>query len=130
MEPSRSLNETRSSLFVFIVLFGFAVLSLGSCYISQRFDISFTTCILKRVTGIPCPFCGGTRAAWALLHGDIIGAVVMNPLATALCILVPPIYLLQRFLLKRRIAVIPRSAWVILITLLIANWAYLIHVGR
>lgn len=124
------MNQSLRSIFPFMIMIGYAILGLGSCYISQRFDISFTTCILKHVTGIPCPFCGGTRAAWTLLHGDVIGAVVMNPLATALCILVPPIYLLQHFILKRRIDVIPRIAWIILITLLIVNWAYLIHAGR
>ncbi|AGL20299.1 DUF2752 domain-containing protein [Actinoplanes sp. N902-109] len=29
------------------------------------------TCLLKYTTGFVCPGCGGTRAAWFLLHGDI-----------------------------------------------------------
>jgi hypothetical protein len=32
------------------------------------------TCILKLTTGLDCPGCGGTRAAWYLLHGDIAAA--------------------------------------------------------
>ncbi|MDG4823665.1 DUF2752 domain-containing protein [Asanoa sp. WMMD1127] len=29
------------------------------------------TCVLKLTTGLDCPGCGGTRAAWYLLHGDL-----------------------------------------------------------
>lgn len=32
------------------------------------------TCILKLTTGLDCPGCGGTRAAWYLLHGDVAAA--------------------------------------------------------
>ena len=32
------------------------------------------TCVLKLTTGLDCPGCGGTRAAWYLLHGDISAA--------------------------------------------------------
>jgi hypothetical protein len=32
------------------------------------------TCLLKLTTGFVCPGCGGTRAAWYLLHGDIPAA--------------------------------------------------------
>jgi hypothetical protein len=32
------------------------------------------TCIVKLTTGFDCPGCGGTRAFWYLLHGDIPAA--------------------------------------------------------
>jgi hypothetical protein len=32
------------------------------------------TCILKMTTGLDCPGCGGTRAFWYLLHGDVASA--------------------------------------------------------
>lgn len=32
------------------------------------------TCVMKLLTGFDCPGCGGTRAAWYLLHGDIPAA--------------------------------------------------------
>jgi uncharacterized protein DUF2752 len=35
---------------------------------------SAPTCLLKYTTGFVCPGCGGTRAAWYLLHGDIPAA--------------------------------------------------------
>ncbi|MFC7550802.1 DUF2752 domain-containing protein [Plantactinospora sp. GCM10030261] len=32
------------------------------------------TCLLKLTTGLDCPGCGGTRAMWYLLHGDLPAA--------------------------------------------------------
>jgi 1,6-anhydro-N-acetylmuramate kinase len=41
-------------------------------------------CPFKRLTGLPCLSCGTTRAALALLRGDLAVAFHFNPLATAL----------------------------------------------
>ena len=40
-------------------------------------------CPFRALTGIPCPTCGTTHAAVALLRGDVGGALAANPLATA-----------------------------------------------
>lgn len=32
------------------------------------------TCLLKLTTGLDCPGCGGTRAMWYILHGDLPAA--------------------------------------------------------
>ena len=32
------------------------------------------SCLLKLTTGFDCPGCGGTRALWYLLHGDVAAA--------------------------------------------------------
>lgn len=37
-------------------------------------------CMLRWLTGLHCPGCGGTRAAHALLHGDLAQAFAYNPL--------------------------------------------------
>ena len=36
------------------------------------------TCVFKSATGLPCPFCGGSRATQALLCGDLSRAVYLN----------------------------------------------------
>jgi len=41
-------------------------------------------CILRSVTGVPCPFCGGTTAAVHLGHADPRGALAASPLAVLL----------------------------------------------
>jgi len=41
-------------------------------------------CPVLQLTGWQCPGCGGTRAMYSLLHGDVVQAVAMNPLLPAL----------------------------------------------
>jgi hypothetical protein len=36
-------------------------------------------CPLRRATGVPCPFCGMTRAVTAAVHGDIGASLFFNP---------------------------------------------------
>lgn len=38
-------------------------------------------CIFKKVTGVPCPGCGGTRAMELLLNGHIKESLLINPSA-------------------------------------------------
>ena len=39
-------------------------------------------CPLFAFTGLYCPGCGGTRAVYDLAHGDVSGALSMNPVFT------------------------------------------------
>jgi hypothetical protein len=39
------------------------------------------TCLIKMTTGFDCPGCGGTRAFWYLLHGDLPAAARSHLLA-------------------------------------------------
>jgi hypothetical protein len=88
--------------------------------------------MLKNLTGLPCPFCGGTRAVFALLRGDLLQAFWFNPLATIGLLLALPGYFVYDKLLRPRGWEKPLSkAFVILlIAALVVNWAYLIIVGR
>jgi hypothetical protein len=40
-----------------------------------------TLCALRALTGIPCPFCGGTTAAVRIGAGDLAGGLRASPLA-------------------------------------------------
>lgn len=40
-----------------------------------------TSCTFYTLTGLPCPLCGGTRAAKAFLQGDLPDAIRLNALA-------------------------------------------------
>jgi hypothetical protein len=44
-------------------------------------------CWFHALTGADCPFCGGSRALGALLHGDLAGALRFN--AFAVLVLLP-----------------------------------------
>jgi hypothetical protein len=38
-------------------------------------------CPFRLLTGLDCPFCGGSRVAGALLRGDVVGALDLNAFA-------------------------------------------------
>jgi hypothetical protein len=59
----------------------------------------YPRCLLKQLTGIDCPGCGGTRAVYSLLHGDVAGAADHNVLAFVALPLIA--YLVARFVLAR-----------------------------
>lgn len=40
----------------------------------------FPPCPLHTLTGLNCPGCGSTRALHQLVHGDVLGALRLNPL--------------------------------------------------
>ncbi|NQX82980.1 MAG: DUF2752 domain-containing protein [Flavobacteriaceae bacterium] len=43
-------------------------------------NTSFSVCLFKNITTIPCPSCGSTRAVLSVLKGDIIESINMNPM--------------------------------------------------
>jgi hypothetical protein len=58
-----------------------AAVVLGALHLRHR---PATVCVFREVTGLPCPFCGGTTAAVRLGHGNIGGALAASPLAVAM----------------------------------------------
>lgn len=90
-------------------------------------------CVLKGLTGVPCPTCGSTRALVHLSHGDIVLAFLMNPLVTIALIgavlsfltsLITLAFDLPRItcLLTDKEKSLARAA---VVMLLLAQWAYL-----
>ncbi len=59
-----------------------------------------TSCGFRILFGIPCPFCGMTRALWKLLHFDFAGAWAFQPMLfpTLACI----VFLLVAYITRRR----------------------------
>ena len=43
----------------------------------------FPPCIILHLFGVQCPGCGGTRAMYSLLHGDVVTSIAMNPIVVA-----------------------------------------------
>lgn len=116
------------SLLLIAALLGAAWLSLG---------LPTPLCPLHALSGIPCPTCGTTRAASALLHGDISRALAWNPL-TALALAFAALYVLYAAAVV--IGKLPRLRWevscaesrwirIFAILLIAANWAYLLLRG-
>ena len=93
-------------------------------------------CLIKRLTGLPCPSCGSTRSVEAILDGKYIEAMLINPIGYVLVsiMLAAPLWILFDLLTKRqtlfdfygrRERCFKKSAVVVVFTLLIIlNWIW------
>jgi hypothetical protein len=98
-------------------------------------------CVFKNATGIPCPSCGATRSMIALISGDLISAILWNPIGLLLLggLVIFPVWLLHDLALKKnsfhvfyaRVEKTIRQkqvAWPLIILLLL-NWCWNIYKG-
>jgi hypothetical protein len=92
-----------------------AALALASLHVQRP----ATFCLLRAATGIPCPLCGSTTAYVRAGRGDLLGALLANPvtlLAGVVLVLAP--------LLSRRVHVPPRAVpWLLTCTVAFA-WTW------
>jgi hypothetical protein len=92
-------------------------------------------CPFHALTGLPCVGCGTTRAVVALARGDVLGALAFNPLSAAAIVLggaagvLLPLWVALRQPLPMLAPELPRRARLLLIALLVLDWAYLIARG-
>jgi len=87
-------------------------------------------CLFRRVTDVPCPTCGTTRAAWALAAGDVVAALLLNPFMVIAGVVLA-VVLVARAVTARRVRLDlgktgRRVAWATVAVLFIANWAWVI----
>ena len=69
-------------------------------------------CPFRRLTGIHCPGCGGTRSILALIRGDFLEAIHDNPAGPMLVLVVILFYLEAVFAaFGKRVKLFPRSVW-------------------
>lgn len=101
-------------------------------------DIQLPRCLFKLMTGLPCPTCGLTRAVMAMARFDVGAAFVLNPLAVAatavgVMYLIYAAVVLAGRLPRLRPRLAPRdlrTARILVLTALSANWLYLVVAGR
>lgn len=74
LRPDQRKFRAISASVLVALLIGVALLPLAS----PPGLLSLQTCAFKGVTGLPCPLCGGTRAAQAVLRGDLARAFYLN----------------------------------------------------
>jgi hypothetical protein len=89
-------------------------------------------CPFRAITGIPCPTCGTTHAALALLNGRFAKALAFNPLATVAGVafvlggLVAPVWATLRLPVPEVPNPLPTWMRIAIVAVLLAGWAYLI----
>lgn len=112
-----------------------AVLASFVAWAAGTWGMQLPGCGFKRLTGCPCPGCGGTRSLAALAHFEVGEALAWNPLVAAIAVLAiaaAGVFLLDHVLargwLARRwdggIRFSPALRWIAL-ALVVANWIYL-----
>ena len=104
---SRSASRIRGVHVAVLVIFAsaWAVVGLVALAVAgalpeplERLAAFLTSCPYRAITDAPCPLCGVTTAALALLHGDVGASLSLNPFALALAPLAvsQPVYRLLR----------------------------------
>ncbi|WP_281322922.1 DUF2752 domain-containing protein [Flavobacterium aestivum] len=66
--------------------------------------LDLTVCIFKRVTGLPCPSCGTTRAVSFLFNGEIVKSLFLNPfgILVAGIMIVSPVWIIRDLITKKK----------------------------
>jgi len=116
-----------------------AVLAVVAAPVAPALARLLPACVFHAVTGLPCPGCGTTRAALALLAGDPFAALGFNPLATLAAFagcafaLVAPLWLAAGgavpHLASAPAGGLPRGARLVVVSALAAQWAWLVARG-
>lgn len=100
---------------------------------------TFRVCIIKNVTGFPCPSCGTTRAVTLILEGKFIESLLLNPfgILVAFVMTIFPFWILIDIILKKesffrmynKAEATIRKPWLasILILLVLLNWIWNIY---
>ena len=109
------------------------LLLLAGARVSLAWPLPLPFCLLKRLTGIPCPFCGTTRCLQACSRLDFAAALHWNPLALVACVVIAAGFIVwavdrlwnRRWLGLLRRALQVRALKVGLIGALFLNWVYL-----
>lgn len=99
----------------------------------------FTVCIIKNITGIPCPSCGVTSSIFEIANLNFANAFEANPLGYVVglsLVILPPLYLYD--LIRKKNHFYSLYIWVErkiqnnryislpLILLVILNWIYIL----
>jgi len=92
-------------------------------------------CPFRAAVTIPCPSCGTTRAALALIQFDLVAALALNPLATLAIVgligggLIAGLAALLGHGVPALKVPLPAAIRLTAIAVLIANWVYVIWAG-
>jgi len=134
--------STPRSFYVFFSAFLF----LGWVWLCLQFSsISFfsshSVCIIKTVTGYPCPSCGTTRAIVTFFSGDVVSAFFINPLFFPILftLLLFPFWLLYDFAFNRTTFMKAYESfettfqrpvvWIPFMSLIVLNWIWNVTKG-
>jgi hypothetical protein len=99
-------------------------------------------CLVKNVSGIPCPSCGVTRSLLLLFSGSVQDSILMNPLGffAAIALTVLPVWVLTDLLTQKNTLALTflwteekiktkKTVYIPLVALALLNWGWNILKG-
>lgn len=126
---SEVARRERGFRFTPALFIGLCLLAALAARVSIDYQIPFPKCSFKLATGLPCSFCGGTRALRALTHFQFTEAFWLNPLVTlgalasfvafSIWALVPTVKFERAMQTFKKLPLLP-----IILALVAANWIY------
>lgn len=133
---------TKNKLYTLILIacfLGFSWLFFFDFISHSNSDYDFTVCVFKRITTIPCPSCGTSRAVNSFFKGNILTSLYLNPfgIIVAGIMLIAPgwiafDYFTKRqsfydFYIKTETIIRTKKVAILLIILVILNWIWNIN---
>ncbi len=82
---------SRNGLYALILglsLAGYTWLSLNAFSFTPGTADGYSVCLIKNVTGVPCPACGTTRSMLSIIDGDFSESIYHNPLGLLMAVLI------------------------------------------
>ena len=103
-----------------------AVASVAAAWVHQNHDPG-ALCPLRRLTGVPCPFCGSTTVFMEAGAGRWSAALAANPVTVvaALVFLAAPLFAFDPLRALARVPV--RALWIGGGLLLVGSWLWQLH---
>lgn len=133
---------TKNKLYFLVLLacfLGYFWLFFLKLTVVKKTNLDLTVCVFKRVTNLPCPSCGTTRAVSSLFNGEIVNSLYLNPFGVivAIIMVISPVWIIsdlirrnqsffdfyckvEKLIRKKKIAIS-------LIVLVILNWIWNIY---
>lgn len=126
-------------LILFACFLGYSWLLFLKLAPVKNSGLDLTVCVFKRVTGLPCPSCGTTRAVSYLFNGEIVKSLFLNPfgILVAVIMVVSPGWIIwdtiakkqsfYNFYIKTEKLIRRKEIAIPLIVLVILNWVWNIY---
>jgi hypothetical protein len=73
---------TKTRLYTLVLVFsilGYSWLAYNFSHVNYE-NSTITPCLIKNITGIPCPSCGITRSLMLISKGQFLDSLMLNPL--------------------------------------------------
>ena len=126
-------------LILFACFLGFSWLLFLKLAAVKNSGLDLTVCVFKRVTSLPCPSCGTTRAVSYMFNGEIVKSLFLNPfgIIVAGIMVVSPGWIIwdiiakkqsfYNFYIKTEKLIRKKEIAIPLIVLVILNWVWNIY---